>query len=274
MSVAIEARLIHGTGARMSDLADGSVQLVMTGPPYFPDALESALREGIGPEADLESLRQAIQTFAWSLRPVFAECHRVLMPGGRIVVQTRDVRLRHLLVPVEGIHRHLLESIGFTLYTRHLWRPRFTTIARRRVATTMSAGIGPAPFDPEVFLVFWKPGDVRIGELALRKETEAGPGGDVEADKADLALLQQDICTTQPGVLFQGHRFQAPVPLLRALIRAHSRPADRVVDPFAGGATSLVVARALGREAWGYEVDATSYELARANLALPLKGQS
>ncbi len=273
--MATEINLVHGTGARMTGLEDGSVHLVMTGPPYFPDGLEPNLRQGLEPDADVEALRLEIQAFAWSLRPVFTECHRVLMPGGRMVVQTRDVRLRHLLVPVEGIHRHILESIGLTLYTRHLWRPRFTTLARRRIATTMSAGLGPAPFDPEVFLVFWKPGDVRSGELAIRKQTTGEPdGGAAEADQADMDMLEQDICSTHPGVLTKGHRFQAPVPLLRALIRAHSRPGDRVVDPFAGGGTSLVVARALGRTAWGYEIDPMSYDLGRANLALTQEGRT
>ena len=272
--MATEISLVHGTGARMTGLEDGSVHLVMTGPPYFPDGLEPTLRDGLEPDADIEALRLEVQAFAWSLRPVFAECHRVLMPGGRMVVQTRDVRLRHLLVPVEGIHRHILESIGLTLYTRHLWRPRFTTFARRRVAATMSAGLGPAPFDPEVFLVFWKPGDVRGGEIALRKKSaEEQDAGDVEADLADMALLEQDICNTPSGALTKGHRFQAPVPLVRALIRAHSRQGDWVVDPFAGGATSLVVARSLGRTAWGYEIDPVAYELGRTNLGLAQEGQ-
>jgi DNA modification methylase len=243
-------KLHCGSGARMLDLADESVQLVVTGPPYFSEGIEPLLRKGVDDSADLNALEVDIETFSLSLRPVFQECHRVLAPGGRLIVQTRDVRLRHLLVPVEGLHRQMIEAIGLKLYTRYLWLPRFVTMARRRATAALAANLGPAPFDPEVFLVFWKPGQFRNGNPT--------PG--------DLELLSQDIISTVPGRLPAQHRFQSPLPLLKALIRAHSRPGDLVADPFAGGGSVLYVARELGRSAWGCEIDAKTLALAKINL--------
>ena len=169
-----------------------------------------------------------------------------------MIVQTRDVRLRHILVPVEAIHRQMIEAVGMTLFTRHLWRPRHTTIGRTRAAASMASSLGPAPLDPEVFLVFLKPGPFRRGNPTSE----------------DIELLEHDIACTVPGKLPQPHRFQSPLPVVRALIRAHSQSGDLVVDPFCGGGTVLLAASQLGRRAWGCEIDPLALELARQNLGL------
>lgn len=244
--------LTHGTGARMAGLADDSVALVLTGPPYFPPDVEPRLLAGRLREDAVTSLQVRIEEFAWTLRPVFNECWRVLMPGGRLVLQTRDVRLGHVLVPVEAMHRQMAEATGFQLYTRHHWRPRFATWKRRRLATTLASAHGPAPTDPEVFLVFFKPGPPRPGEPT----------------DADLELLQRDVLSTPAGKLPHAHRFQSPIPVLEALIRSHSRQGDLVVDPFSGGGTILLVASSLGRSAWGCDIDRAAVSLAMANLDL------
>jgi DNA modification methylase len=248
----VDAIVNIGSGARMAELPDASVSLVFTGPPYFQADLEPHFLSGIKPDADLTGITAQLILFAWSLRPVFAECMRVLEPGGRLVVQTRDVRLRHLLVPVESAHRQMAEAVGLLLFTRHLWRPKYVTLMRRRIGQSMRSEFGPAPFDPEVFLVFIKPGVSRPGE----------PTDD------DLMLLESDICITATGHLPARHRFQTPIPMARALIRCHSRKGDRVVDPFMGGGTILRVARDLGRDALGWEIDQEAVQLARINLGL------
>lgn len=57
-----------------------------------------------------------------------------------------------------------------------------------------------------------------------------------------------------------------PLWLMRRLVEDYSRPGDRVCDPCAGGATTLVAARQLGRVAIGAECDATTYAKAKARL--------
>ena len=55
-----------------------------------------------------------------------------------------------------------------------------------------------------------------------------------------------------------------PLWLMRAIVGDYSAPGDLVVDPCAGGGTTLVAAIELGRLAVGCEPDAGRYEIARA----------
>ena len=125
-----DPQLILGNGSRMDLIRDQEVALILTSPPYFPGTFEERLRKGRLSTKEIEEFGPAIQEFALGLRPVFSECLRVLKTDGVMIVQTRDVRLSDRLIGVEQIHRMLIESLGLVLYTRYLWRPKYTTKIR------------------------------------------------------------------------------------------------------------------------------------------------
>lgn len=55
--------------------------------------------------------------------------------------------------------------------------------------------------------------------------------------------------------------------LMQTLVRDYSRPGDLIVDPCAGGATTLLAAAIEGRRAIGSEMDAATYAKAQARIA-------
>ena len=62
------------------------------------------------------------------------------------------------------------------------------------------------------------------------------------------------------------HPTPKPVALAHFFIQLHSQPGDIVVDPFAGGGTTLRAAKDLGRRAIGVEIDERWAELAASRL--------
>lgn len=64
-----------------------------------------------------------------------------------------------------------------------------------------------------------------------------------------------------------------PLWLMRAIVRDYSRRGDLIVDPCAGGATTLLAARLEGRSAIGAEMDPATHALALKRLARPFTPQ-
>lgn len=58
-----------------------------------------------------------------------------------------------------------------------------------------------------------------------------------------------------------------PLWLMQALVRDYSLPGDLIVDPCAGGATTLIAAAIEGRRAVGAELDENTYRKAQARIA-------
>lgn len=242
--------LIHGHSSKMTEIKDAQATLILTSPPYFPAEIESQLVDGFQLSGNVNELIQSIVSYAWDLRSVFEECFRILKPGGHLILQTRDVRLKDRLVQVEAIHREICEAIGLNLYARHFWRPIHITLPRRRMLNALADSTGPVPFDPEVFLVFKKTGNQIMGEPSAE----------------DIELLQRDFTKSGLGSMKQRHKYQSPLPMIQAFIRTYSRETDLVVDPFSGGGTVALCALKLNRAAKTYEIDIESVNITRKNL--------
>jgi len=73
--------------------------------------------------------------------------------------------------------------------------------------------------------------------------------------------------TSGPGYILQRvHPGGKAVSLMRALVRDYSRPGGLIVDPCAGGGTTLIAAALEGRRAIGAEIDPETYAKACARI--------
>lgn len=61
-----------------------------------------------------------------------------------------------------------------------------------------------------------------------------------------------------------------PMWLMRSLVRHYSRPGDTIVDPCAGGGTTLLAATCEGRKSFGAEQDEAVHRVATERLARPV----
>lgn len=67
--------------------------------------------------------------------------------------------------------------------------------------------------------------------------------------------------------IVRAHKQQSPVALLTRIILSSSKPGDLVFDPFAGTGTTLVVAKQLGRNSIGVELDKENTSLIKKRLS-------
>lgn len=104
--------------ARKIELADGSVGLAITSPPYWNKADYGDGRDNLG---SIDGYLEFIE----SLRPAFAEVLRVLAPGRKFCVNTANVNqhTEHglLTFPLAADLVILLREIGFVLVNEIVW---------------------------------------------------------------------------------------------------------------------------------------------------------
>ena len=103
-----------GDARDMSELRDGEVALVVTSPPYFAGKQYEE-------EATCEGVPASYTEYLTMLREVFAECVRVLEPGGRIAVNVANLGrkpYRNLAADVTAI----LASLGLLLRGEIVWQ--------------------------------------------------------------------------------------------------------------------------------------------------------
>lgn len=112
--VPVAEPFVHGDARAMGAVADGSVALVVTSPPYFAGKQyeEELERDGV-PSSYLEYLEL--------LRDVFAECVTKLEPGGRIAVNVANLgRKPYRSLSADVIT--ILEDLGLLLRGELIWQ--------------------------------------------------------------------------------------------------------------------------------------------------------
>jgi adenine-specific DNA-methyltransferase len=68
---------------------------------------------------------------------------------------------------------------------------------------------------------------------------------------------------------YENHPTQKPVELLTRIVRASSNPGDTVLDPFSGSFTTSLVAKELGRNSIGIEINEAYVKIGLRRLAIP-----
>lgn len=252
--------LVWGDSGAMRQLGDGSVDFILTGPPYFSLETEALLKQPRRSQRDPDGVARDLAVFASRLRPSFREMYRALKPGRAAVIQTKDIRYAGVLLPVATLHRQDLEAAGFRLHDRIFWWRRWDRL-RRGAAFLSSRDVTRFQVDDvEEFLVFFKgvPGRAVNPRPSVAERM---------ARKLDCPLWD-----VRPRTHGRHHRFEMPEEIARRLIKIYSGPGELVLDPFAGSATTLVVATRLGRRAAGYEVDRACWDMAAARIKEQVDG--
>lgn len=247
--------LMLGDARKLDDLPDESIHLVVTSPPYWT-LKEYEPRDGqLGHVADYDE-------FNHSLAAVWEHCYRLLIPGGRLVINVGDVCLprrrvrRHLVFPLHATIVEQCRALGFDNLSPIIWNK----ISNAQFEAGGGSILGK-PYEPngivknniEWILFQRKPGGYRSPDTATRAMSVIPSHRHQEWFQSIWMM---------GGASTRQHPAPYPEKLATRLVRMFSFVGDVVLDPFSGTGTTSAVASRWGRDSIGVEVEPKYHAMA------------
>ncbi len=260
-------RIVVGDSRHMHEVADNSVALVVTSPPYFAGkAYEEALGEGSIPATYLDYLQM--------LRDVFAECVRVLEPGGRIAVNVANLGRRPYRSLAADVTSILQDDLRLLLRGEVVW------VKQRGASGSCAWGSFQRPANPvlrdvsERIIIAAKGRFDRAVPAAARAKRGLPAVSSLTRDEFMEATLDVWEMPAESASRV-GHPAPFPVALPERLIHLYTYVGDVVLDPFMGSGSTAVAAVRTGRHYLGYDTDSAYVDAAtaRALATRPIDGQ-
>lgn len=254
-------------------IPDESVHLVVTSPPYWTLKEYEHSKGQMGDIADYEA-------FLAELDKVWAECARVLVPGGRICCIVGDVCLprkragRHYVMPLHADIQVRSRNLGLDCLTPILWYKIANHVTE---VEGNGAGYYGKPFQPGGIIK----NDV---EYILFMRKGGGYRTDLGTTQKALSMITKDEMQAWFRAFWDdikgastrnGHPAPYPPELAARLIRMFSFAGDTVLDPFAGTGSTTIAAIETGRNSIANELEPRYHKQAlkrakQAVLAAPL----
>jgi site-specific DNA-methyltransferase (adenine-specific) len=252
-----------GDARDLSRIPDRSVHLVVTSPPYW------TLKEYAGAKGQLGAIAN-YEAFLDELDKVWAECVRVLAPGGRVCCVVGDVCLprktngRHYVMPLHADIQVRTRKMKLDVLTPILWHKIANGVTE---AEGNGAGFYGKPYQPNAivkndleYILFMRKG----GEY---RKVDPLPKALSMLTKEEMQRWWRSVWTDLPGASTRnGHPAPYPTALADRLIRMFSFAGDTVLDPFGGTGTTSVAAISAGRNSISIDIEPSYVAIARENI--------
>ncbi|BDC46141.1 DNA-methyltransferase [Paraburkholderia terrae] len=256
-----------GDARDLSWIPDASVHLVVTSPPYWTLKNYRDHPSQMGHIEDYEE-------FLVELDRCWAECARVLAPGGRICCVVGDVCLsrkkagRHYVMPLHADIQVRARAFGLDALSPIYWNKIANGVTE---AAGNGAGFYGKPYQPGAivkndveFILFLRKGGTYRTPSPIQKALSM-------LTKEEMQAWWRPIWTDIRGASTRnGHPAPYPVELAERLIRMFSFAGDVVLDPFAGTFSTAVAAYRAGRHSISNEIDPTYMEQGMTQLQAAL----
>jgi modification methylase len=247
--MATSHRVVLGDCKNMPEIPDASVHLMVTSPPYYNAPF------------DYPGLFKNYNEFLDLMRGVSRELYRVLVPGRVACFVTDDMLVDGVKYPVVADVTRLMMEAGFRYRDRIVWvKPKGYVRISRRSGVILQHPY-PMYYYPdniqESILIFQRGKfDYSYVRKLAKRRLERSRVDVREYNDEDWYLTVWNITNVLP---FKGRAEEGiaafPEEIPRRLLKLYSFVGETVLDPFAGSGTTLKVAKELGRNSLGFEVD-------------------
>ncbi|MCP3934052.1 MAG: site-specific DNA-methyltransferase [Actinomycetia bacterium] len=259
----------EGDSSNMQALPDNSVALVVTSPPYF---VGKEYELAVTSDADQLERRvpESYFEFLTMLRDVFAECLRVLEPGGRIAVNVANLGRKPYRSLSADVISILQDELGMLLRGEVIWQKGKTSSSSCAWGSFAKAGNPVLRDTTERVLIASKGRFDRAPTVAERKKRGLPWKSTITND--EFVDVTSDVWELDAASATQvGHPAPFPVELPKRLIDLYTYEGDLVLDPFAGSGTTLVAAERQGRIGVGYDTEPEYVDLANGRVDQAMK---
>lgn len=240
--------IFHHSSEAMRELAEASVHLMVTSPPY---------NAGKDYDQDL-----GLGEYLEMLRRVWGEVWRVLVPGGRACMNVANLG-RKPYIPLHSFIIQDMLRLGFLMRGEIIWDKGASASASTAWGSWLSASNPTLRDVHEYILVFCKQS---FGRPA--------PDGRADTIGKDSFLENTKSVWTFPAVSAKkiGHPAPFPQELPQRLIELYTFEGEVALDPFMGSGQSALAALATGRNYVGYELNKDYIELAEKRILAAREG--
>ena len=258
------AKMICGPAQSMARIADESVDLIVTSPPYPMVEMWDeifALQDGrIGEQLAGGNGRAAFALMHDLLDAVWMQCSRVMKPGAIACINIGDAtRTLDGDFQLYSNHSRILSSFldkGFAALPDILWRKQ-TNAPNKFMGSGMLPVGAYITYEHEYILVLRK-GRRRTFTTVAEKANRRESAFFWEERNVWFSDVWFDVKGTSQGLVDAPTRERSaafPFELAYRLVCMFSVKEDVVLDPFAGTGTTLAAALTAGRNSVGMEID-------------------
>ena len=229
---------------KTSAIEAGSVDLVVTSPPYNVDIQYNSHKDDVSYAEYLEFSGK------W-----LTQCFNFLRDDGRLCLNVPLDKNKGGQQSVGADFTTLAKSIGYKYHSTIVWNEG--NISRRTAWGSWMSASAPFVIAPvELIIIFYK---------KTWKKTSGSKKSDVTRD--EFMNWTNGLWTFNGESKKKvGHPAPFPLELPRRCIKLFSFVGDTVLDPFMGSGTTLIAAGMLGRKGIGVDVDRGYCKLAQARI--------